>query len=82
LLISFSLFNPVEPQIPALIYNHQGQRLSAKTNDRFMKTNDTRRQVSEAIAACLEKKAEEIAILQRHQPPPDPGHRRRSRTSP
>jgi len=29
-----------------------------------MKTNDTRRQVSEAIAACQEKKAEEITILE------------------
>jgi ribosome-associated protein len=29
-----------------------------------MKTTDTQRQVSEAIAACLEKKAEEIAILE------------------
>src|SRR4029077_17461087 len=29
-----------------------------------MKTNETRRQVSEAIAACQEKKAEEITILE------------------
>jgi len=29
-----------------------------------MKTTDTQRQVSEAIAACLDKKAEEIAILE------------------
>lgn len=29
-----------------------------------MKTNETRRQVSEAIAACHEKKAEEITILE------------------
>jgi ribosome-associated protein len=30
----------------------------------FMKTNETRRQVAEAIAACQEKKAEEITILE------------------
>lgn len=29
-----------------------------------MKTNETRRQVSEAIAACQEKKAEEITVLE------------------
>jgi ribosome-associated protein len=29
-----------------------------------MKTNQTRRQVSEAIAACLDKKAEELSILE------------------
>jgi ribosome-associated protein len=34
------------------------------TNDPFMKTNETRRQVSEAITACQEKKAEEISILE------------------
>jgi ribosome-associated protein len=36
------------------------------TNDR-MKTNDTKRQVSEAIAACQDKKAEEITILELEQ---------------
>ena len=29
-----------------------------------MKTNETRRQVAEAIAACQEKKAEEITVLE------------------
>ena len=29
-----------------------------------MKTADTRRQVSEAIAACLDKKAEELSVLE------------------
>jgi ribosome-associated protein len=32
-----------------------------------MKTNDTKRQVSEAIAACQEKKAEELTILELEQ---------------
>ena len=29
-----------------------------------MKTPDTRRQVSEAIAACLDKKADELSVLE------------------
>ena len=29
-----------------------------------MKTSETRRQVSEAIAACLDKKAEELSVLE------------------
>ena len=33
----------------------------------FMKKNDLKRQVSEAIAACQNKKAEEIAILELEQ---------------
>lgn len=34
------------------------------TIDPRMKTNETKRQVAEAIAACQEKKAEEITILE------------------
>src|SRR5438552_17802985 len=37
------------------------QRLTTKN---YMKKNDVKRQVSEAIGACMEKKAEEIAILE------------------
>jgi ribosome-associated protein len=32
-----------------------------------MKTKETRRQVSEAIAACLDKKAEELTVLELEQ---------------
>jgi ribosome-associated protein len=41
-----------------------GAKRRTTTNDRFMKTTDTQRQVSEAIAACLDKKAEELTILE------------------
>jgi ribosome-associated protein len=42
----------------------RSQRQRTTTNDRFMKITDTQRQVSEAIAACQEKKAEELTILE------------------
>ena len=34
-----------------------------------MKKNESKKQISEAIRACLEKKAEEIAILELEQGP-------------
>lgn len=62
----------------------------SQTNNR-MKKNDVRQQVHQAIAACQDKKAEEISILemekgtrrfhrlfrgvQRDQSPADSGHR-------
>jgi ribosome-associated protein len=46
----------------------KGQRRTAKDQDRrllfFMKKTDLKRQVSEAIRACQDKKAEEITILE------------------
>lgn len=57
------LVNDIQSSRTQLGYNHEEATEDRRPDDR-MPTNDTKRQVSEAIAACQEKKAEELTILE------------------
>jgi ribosome-associated protein len=54
---------------PSVIYNEDSARVGPTTNDQrrstlCMKKSDLKRQVTAAIQACLDKKAEELSILE------------------
>jgi ribosome-associated protein len=57
------LVNDIQSSRTQLGYNREEATEDRRPDDR-MPTNDTKRQVSEAIAACQEKKAEELTILE------------------
>src|ERR1700730_5233664 len=52
----------------ASIYNHRGDA-NREPSTLFMKKNEIKNQVTAAIKACLEKKAEELNILEMQKAP-------------